>query len=485
MEGLGSFVSRRGLYGIGACALLAVLTLGAAPKPETETRYLLFQVFTAAGNPDQAVGGTMTLKEIPDRASLQRFARKIKERIGSTGDERRKLGFTPGPIALDHADLQVKRLIRDAFAVARRLDMAVAFHLDDSMYWALHPGLRHGEAHLEWTDWEGTKNTGRRLDWGPKPTKVAPQLCFNSDSVMKVVRRRAALIGGEIAREYRLLRKEGREHLFAGVIAGWETMLSKDFESGRATGYCALTNKGYDRSRPPKDMDAARAAVVKEFMELWGTSIRDEGVPERLIYNHIAFTAQGLAGSKHDHPPGDTAFSGRYRPGFSTYPSPGAIAEILALLKSHDAPPWASVEGTNVVPSGEPGEKTMETYLGRMFNHGAVMVNIFSWGVGPEDSQRNPFRLPTEGPDAIAGYRRFLSGEPLREDPAEPFSLTAFQSKLSEIQSRLPSWVRRTRRQRDAEAVMRRLEGHVKTGDLASADEAADEALKLLGGRQD
>lgn len=257
--------------------------------------------------------------------------------------------------------------------------------------------------------------------------------------------------------------------------------MSKDFESGRTLGYCALTHKDYDRNQPPQDMDAARAAVVKEFMELWAASIHAEGVPERLIYNHIAFTPQGLGGNKTDHPPGSTAFSGRYRPGFSTYPAPGALAEILALLKRHGAPPWASVEGTNVVPSGEPGEKTMETYLGRMFNHGAVMVNIFSWGVGPEDSQRNPFRLPTEGPDAIAGYRRFLSGEPLREDPAEPFSLTAFQRKIGEIQSRLPSWVRRTRRQRDAEAIMRRLEGHVKSGDLVSADEAVVPMLKLLG----
>lgn len=467
---------------IAASVLLATLALGAAPKAPEETRYLLFQVFTAAGTPDQAVGGTMTLKEIPDRASLQSFARGIKDRVGLTGDKRRKLGFAPGPVALDHTDEQVKRLIRDSFAVARTLDMAVAFHLDDSTFWALHPGLQHGEAHLEWTDWEGTKNTGRRLDWGPEPSKVAPQLCFNSEPVVKAVRERAALIGREIAREQSLLKEEGREYLFAGVIAGWETMLSRDFKSDRATGYCALTNIGYDRGHPPKDMDAARAAVVKEFMELWAATIHQEGVPQRLIYNHIAFTAQGLSGNKSDVPPGETAFSGLYRPGFSTYPSPGIIAETLALLKVHGNPPWASVEGTNVVPNGAPGEKTMETYLGRMFNHGAVLVNIFSWGVGPEDSKHNLFRAPTQGPDAIAGYRRFLSGQSLREDPAQPFSLAAFQNKLQDIQARLPSWVQRTRRQRDAEAIMHRLESHIKSGNIVAADETADEALLLLKG---
>ena len=127
-----------------------------------------------------------------------------------------------------------------------------------------------------------------------------------------------------------------------------------------------------------------------------------------------------------------------------------------------------------------PGERTMETYLGRMFNHGAVMVNIFSWGVGPEDSRLNPFRRPTEGQDAIAGYRLFLSGGRMREEPALPFSLTAFQTKLLDIQSRLPLWILRTGRQRDVEAIMRRLESHTKSGDLVSADEAADEVLRLL-----
>jgi hypothetical protein len=466
--------------GVTVCILLAAATLSASPIPEAETRYLLFQIFTAAGTPDQAMGATMTLKEIPDRVSLQSFARKVKDRIGSTGDKRRKLGFTSGPIALDHTEEQVTRMIRDSFAVARTFDMAVAFHVDDSMFWTLNPGLRQSKANIEWTDWDGTLNTGRRIDWGPEPASLAPQLCFNSEAVTKTVKARAALIGREIARELQLLKAEGREHLFVGVIAGWETMISRDLKSDRSLGYCALTNKGYTRTRPPRDFAAARAAVVKEFMELWAASIHKEGVPERLIYNHIAFTPQGLTGNESDHPPGDTAFSDRYRPGFSTYPSPGAFAEIFALLKNHGTPPWASVEGTNVVPNGEVGEKTMETYLGRMYNHGAVMVNILSWGVGPEDSKRNPFRLPTEGPDAIAGYRRFLSGESLREVPAQPFSLKAFQTKLQEIQSRLPQWIQRTRRQRDAEAIMRRLEGHLKNGNISYADEAADEALKLL-----
>lgn len=92
---------------------------------------------------------------------------------------------------------------------------------------------------------------------------------------------------------------------------------------------------------------------------------------------------------------------------------------MLGVLKRHGDPAWASVEGTNVVPNGVAGEPTMETYLGRMFNRGAVLVNIFAWGVGP-----------SEGPDAIAGYRAFPDGRILREVPAEPFGLSALQEKL-------------------------------------------------------
>lgn len=51
----------------------------------------------------------------------------------------------------------------------------------------------------------------------------------------------------------------------------------------------------------------------------------------------------------------------------------------------------------------------METYLARMFNHGAALVTIFSWGIEGERGRfTNPFRLVTESPEAIAAYQKFL-----------------------------------------------------------------------------
>ena len=55
---------------------------------------------------------------------------------------------------------------------------------------------------------------------------------------------------------------------------------------------------------------------------------------------------------------------------------------------------------------------SMEGYLGNLFNHGAVMVNIFGWGLGDKNY---PFRRIAESPDALAAYRKFLSGGQLSE----------------------------------------------------------------------
>jgi hypothetical protein len=54
-------------------------------------------------------------------------------------------------------------------------------------------------ADIEWLDWQGTLNTGRRLDWGLEPVKIMPQLCINSGNVKEAVSECAILIGKEVA----------------------------------------------------------------------------------------------------------------------------------------------------------------------------------------------------------------------------------------------------------------------------------------------
>lgn len=84
---------------IAASALLfCCAELWATPAPKLETQYLMFQTFTAAATPQQAVGAITMLTEVPDRATLETFMGGGKHRIGSTGDNRHKLGFVLGPI---------------------------------------------------------------------------------------------------------------------------------------------------------------------------------------------------------------------------------------------------------------------------------------------------------------------------------------------------------------------------------------------------
>jgi hypothetical protein len=86
--------------------------------------------------------------------------------------------------------------------------------------------------------------------------------------------------------------------------------------------------------------------------------------------------------------------------------------QIYDEVTQHGGQPWASCEGTNVIPGEAPGSSgfDMETYLARAFNHGATLVNVFGWGIGnPSMPMSNPFSIVTQGDDALTAYRKFLN----------------------------------------------------------------------------
>ena len=133
---------------------------------------------------------------------------------------------------------------------------------------------------------------GPALDWGKKPTEAPPQMCFNSKAIQREVQQRSALIGKAIQAGVKRLQERNRPELFAGVIAGWETMIGQDFKTGKYLGYRALLNRGFSREHPPKDMDVEREKVVQEFIELWTTGLADAGVSPQQIYSHTAFLSR-------------------------------------------------------------------------------------------------------------------------------------------------------------------------------------------------
>ena len=233
-------------------------------------------------------------------------------------------------------------------------------------------------------------------------------------------------------------------------------MIGQDFKTGKYLGYRALLNRGFSRQRPPLDLDFEREQVVQEFIEQWTKGLADAGVSPRKIYSHTAFLSRRVfklgdnkltTYSQHNHfAPPSVAFGKSHRPGFSTYPQPGLFEQIYEELARHGHPAWASSEGTNLQLGSGPGQSGMgmETYLARMFNHGATLVNIFSWGVGGEARKNMDFRVVTEGEEACGvlpqvSVRRtacrgrladiFLSGATPSENPPHPTGVARLGSE--------------------------------------------------------
>ena len=280
--------------------LLALVATGGnkalATEPKVadnaETKYLAFQLMT--GLPGYAGPQPMPGHFALSKTQLKAFVIDVVKTIGTTGDARHKLGFTVGPLCFDMSDEETRQFIHDAFAVARENDVAVAFHIDDSLCWGTRKDLLSNPDNIETADWKQEPSTGRCADWGPTPTRFPPQMCFNSSDVQAEVKKRASLIGAEVKKEMDTLETSGKEHLFAGLITGWETNIGRDFETDRPLGYRALSHRGFSESNPPEDPDLERVHIVKEFMELWANSLHAAGIPREKIFCHIAFTSQGL-----------------------------------------------------------------------------------------------------------------------------------------------------------------------------------------------
>jgi len=290
-------------------------------------------------------------------------------------------------------------------------------------------------------------------------------MCFNSKAIQREVQQRSALIGKAIQAGVNRLHQLERPEMFAGVIAGSETEIGQDFKTGKYLGYRALLNRGFSREHPPQDMDLEREKVVQEFIELWTKGLADAGVSPQKIYSHTCFLSRRafngddkeitymkrkgeITYSQHNHfAPPSVAFGKYHRPGFSTYPQGGLFEDIYEEVAKHQQVGWASCEGTNMQPASGPGQSGMgmETYLAKMFNHGATLTTLFSWGIGGEAMREKiGFRVVTEGEEALQAYRKFLKGVPLIEGETVASLTDRLPPKIHQIQKELPAWIQKT-----------------------------------------
>ncbi len=390
------------------------------PLSGNELRYLAFQVFE--GGSDPSIPFDVELVYTP-KEKVADMVHDIVTTIGVTRGQKTRLAFILGPIAFDHTDSEVRQIIDDGFEIALSEDVAVGFHIDDAMFWSKRSDLINDPANVEWTDFDGTPATGLLLDWAHPPARMV----FNSPAIRAEVTRRARdVMGAHIASHLAALRAQGKEDLFAGVIAGWESHMGQDISTMDRVGFHALANAGFNPQNPPSDIGDEVASIVAEFIGLWTDGLAQGGIDSSRIYTHVAF----LPGARFEElsvPEGVTyedvldaapssqrpcvAFAANARPGFSTYPVSGVFDQIQEELSEHGNPWWASSEGTNIIPGDESRSSGigMETYLARSFNHGAALVTVFGWGIGGQSMPDNPFRTVTEEPAALAAYRKFLS----------------------------------------------------------------------------
>ena len=121
----------------------------------------------------------------------------------------------------------------------------------------------------------------------------------------------------------------------------------------------------------------------------------------------------------------------------------------------------------------------MEGYLGNLFNHGAILVNIYGWGVG-ENS--NPFRKVAERENALDAYRKFLSGGALSEAPiAIPAVPPAgFIVKVHKLQAALPGWIEKNGPSKVKDDIDR-MQKALERQQFDAADQAASAILNTIG----
>lgn len=381
------------------------------------TKYLTFQLFTGSleeKTPYAVLGSPPEIE-----ASIA----DMVEFIGTTGDEENKLGFFVGPLAIDQKD-DMENLISETFDLAVKYDVAAGVHLDTDMFWAAEADLWKMKDNVEELGWNGPISTGRNVAWLPR-FNLAPVMCVNSLGVETAMTAFMADVASLVKDEVDELKAKGKEHLFAGLIVGWESHLGTDV-SGASTGYCALKNAGYSASNPPLDIDKARAEIMADYINVLAKAVVDEGIDQEKIYSHIAFFPEanfqvakragdikGTYLEMNGFTGANEAFGKYVNPGFSAYPVPNTIEEIWDTLAEYNNPPWAMAEGTNLLPgAGNVGAGfTWDQYLGNVFNHGGTVTNIFAFF-----SSGDQLQIETRSDDARAAYRKFLGGEQFVDD---------------------------------------------------------------------
>jgi len=427
-------------------------------------------------------------------------AGELAERLGMKGDGKtRLLGFgLPNPTY--EIEAQLPDRIRSAFAAAREHDMAVMLHFDFHLAWKNRPDLWNwfdpqkpgydldNKYNVEWHGWDGPPNKVRYLNHGVLE-RQPPNMCFTSKRMRAEVTRIVSRVIGPVLREQiEKLQAEGKEALFAGVLVGLEPsiddysqpdpertkMMKEDGVPATPLGYRALLDRGFSAGHPPNEFRQALANIVQETVAFWCKQFVEAGIPAEELYPHVAAPAPIAVMNA----PIWTAFNQYSRPGWTTY-AVGVLGQgfkpLYDELGQRGNPAWAGVEAN----AGMPGSVVdWETYLAWHYNHGSVLVGVNMGATGEELPRR--LQDSAFGKEAIAAYRKFLTGQPLVEKPKENPQLR-IQAKMKRVRDGIERWQRSGKDPSAVGKLMESAQPLANAGKLEELETLVDHALELLG----
>jgi hypothetical protein len=392
----------------------------------SDIQYLGFQLFVTGNT--EPMGEYQALPPFISRAQIEDFFEAIQSKVGDSYVSCRRTAIIIGPIALDFSNSDVSNLIDLSFELAIKYDIAVGFHIDDGMFWANRTDLWQNPENIEWIDWNETPNTSRYVDW--VGGRLAPMMCLNAPEVKAAEKDFMSNISESIKSNLDELGPD-MEYLYAGTIVGWEPSLDKDRDTQKSSGYHALSNRGFSPSNLPEDIDQERIEILQEYIEWMAEPLLNVGLPVGKTYAHIAFLSKayydyaitvnpdfGKQSYKelNSFSVAEVAIGKNYTPGFSTYPQAPPAKLFNEIYDVVGNATWASAEGANIIPSNPPISPgyNMESYLARHFNYGCTLLNVFAFNLRG-DPFTDAINDASEGSDAIAAYKIFLSGANLTE----------------------------------------------------------------------
>jgi hypothetical protein len=157
--------------------------------------------------------------------------------------------------------------------------------------------------------------------------------------------------------------------------------------------------------------------------------------------------------------------------------------DIYAALEEHGNPPWAMTEGTNVTLAqayaGGAGTSPIdwETYLAKLFDHDARIVNVFSAWQG----LKSPYTLVTESVEAVVAYRKFLKGEQLAETASVSETRPAnAEVDADDLRSRIEALPKKLEKYHQGGGDMRKIQEDLKSLDSMMKSGNAEEVINLL-----